>query len=78
MMAAIAEVPKPETKLAKLLTVEDVSALLQVSESWVRDHASGRRKPYLKSLKMGKVRRFEEHTVAEFIRELSKRADDLA
>ncbi len=55
-----------------LLTVREVSVWLNVSEGWVRDHASGRRRPILPSVKLGKSRRFREEAVDALIRDLSK------
>jgi len=39
----------------KLLTVRDVAEQLGVGDNWVHCHASGKRKPLLRSLKVGKV-----------------------
>ncbi len=55
-----------------LLTVRQVSEWLNVSPSWVRDHATNRRRPALPSLKLGKSLRFREDQVAKWIRELSE------
>jgi hypothetical protein len=52
-----------------LLTGKEVSQRLGVSCSWVNDHANGRRRPYLPSIKLGKCRRFEPSAVARFIEE---------
>jgi hypothetical protein len=57
------------TVIEHLLTVAQVAGILRVSRSWVIDHATGRRRPYLKSIKMGKCRRFLPHDVEEFIRQ---------
>lgn len=53
-----------------LLNVREVAEWLNVSEGWVRDHASGRRQPLLPSLKLGKVRRFREDEMESFIQGL--------
>jgi len=55
-----------------LLTVRQVSEWLNVSPSWVRDHATNRRRPALPSLKLGKSLRFREDQVSEWIRQLSE------
>ena len=53
----------------KLLTIAEVAIRLQVSRAWVSDHASGKRRPVLPSVKLGKCVRFEEDQIAEFLRE---------
>ena len=55
-----------------LLTVSQVSAWLNVSPSWVRDHATKRRRPALPSMKIGRSLRFREDQLAEWIRQLSE------
>ena len=52
---------------AKLLTPREVSEWLGVSEAWVRDHANGRRRPVLPSVKLGKTVRFRAEDVEQFI-----------
>jgi hypothetical protein len=52
-----------------LLTTDEVKHHLGVSRSWVIDHANGRRRPILPSVKLGKCRRFEPAAVARFIEE---------
>lgn len=59
-----------------LLTVAEVARWLNVSQSWVREHATGRRRPALPALKMGKALRFEPQAVERFIRELAEQAQD--
>jgi excisionase family DNA binding protein len=59
----------------KLLTVADVAAWLQVSAKWVRAHAAGERRPVLKSLKIGKERRFRREDVEEYLIEAARRAE---
>src|SRR5260370_41619665 len=56
----------------QLLTVRQVSEWLNVSPSWVRDHATNRRRPALPALKLGKSLRFREDQLAEWIRQLSE------
>jgi excisionase family DNA binding protein len=57
---------------SQLLTVRQVAEWLNVSPSWVRDHATNRRRPALPSLKLGKGLRFREEQLAEWIRRLSE------
>ena len=54
--------PSPQ----QLLTPSQVAARLQVSPSWVRDHAT-RKQPRLPSVKLGKLLRFRPQDVEEFI-----------
>lgn len=49
-----------------LLTVAQVSALLQVSEAWVRDHST-RKRPRLKCVKVGKLLRYRLEDIEGFI-----------
>lgn len=63
---AIAEV-RPIRQLVK---AGDVAKKLGVSISWVIQHASGKRKPYLPAVKMGPGRsplRFDPNDVEKFI-----------
>jgi hypothetical protein len=63
---ALAEV-KP---IRQLIKAADVARKLGVSISWVVQHASGKRKPYLPAVKMGPGRsplRFDPSDVEEFI-----------
>jgi hypothetical protein len=50
----------------RLLGVQDVAEWLNLSPGWVRDHASGRRRPILPSLKLGKLLRFRKSDVDKF------------
>jgi excisionase family DNA binding protein len=61
-----------------LLTVADVAAWLQVSPKWVRAHAAGERNPRLKSLKIGKERRFRREDVEEYLTQAALRAEHSA
>lgn len=61
----------------RLLNVDDVAQWLDVSEGWVRDHASGRRHPHLRAIKLGSSRskglwKFREEDVQEFIEERAR------
>jgi len=67
------ELQQPQGVRSQLLTVRQVSEWLNVSPSWVRDHATNRRRPALPCLKLGKSLRFREDQVAEWIRGLSER-----
>ena len=58
--------------LEKLLTVAEVAESLGVSPAWVRQHASGVRRPVLPSVKMGKVLRFRRGDVERFIQECAR------
>jgi excisionase family DNA binding protein len=55
----------------RLLTPKEVGKILSVSDAWVLDHAS-RRKPLLNSVKLGKLVRFRNEDVEEFIRECAR------
>jgi predicted DNA-binding transcriptional regulator AlpA len=59
--------PQPIRQLVK---ARDVAKKLGVSISWVIQHASGKRKPYLPAVKMGPGRsplRFDPNDVEKFI-----------
>jgi predicted DNA-binding transcriptional regulator AlpA len=58
----------------RLLTVAEISNWLAVSQSWVRDHATGRRRPILPCIKLGKSLRFDQKRVAEWVASLSQTA----
>ena len=47
----------------EILTAEQVSAWLGVSKRWVLDHCSGRRRPKLPAIKMGRRYRFRKEAV---------------
>lgn len=61
--------PMPVPAAEPLLTVREVAAMLQVSGSWVRQHANGRRRPYIACVKLGAAVRFRRSTVLAFIHE---------
>jgi len=52
-----------------LLTVEDVRRRLGVSPGWVHDHANGRCRPVLPSLRLGGCRSFDAAALDRFIEE---------
>ena len=73
--AAIAEV-KP---IRQLIKAAEVARKLGVSISWVVQHASGKRKPYLPAVKMGPGRsplRFDPSDVEKFIDECRRIQDN--
>jgi excisionase family DNA binding protein len=49
-----------------LLTASQVAKLLNVSEGWVRDHAT-RKHPHLPTVKLGKLLRFRRQDLEQFI-----------
>lgn len=56
--------------IRQLVRAKDVAKKLRVSVSWVIQHASGKRKPYLPAVKMGPGRsplRFDPSDVEKFI-----------
>jgi excisionase family DNA binding protein len=55
----------------RLLTPKDVAEILGVSVAWVLDHSS-RRRPLLKSVKLGKAVRFRREDVEDLIRECER------
>ena len=74
---AIAEV----TPIRQLIKAADVARRLGVSISWVVQHASGKRKPYLPAVKMGPGRsplRFDPADVEKFIDECRRLAGQRA
>ena len=56
----------------RLMAPREVGAMLGVSVPWVLDHASGRRRPRLPSVKLGKVVRFREKEIEQFIVDCSR------
>ncbi len=59
----------------RLLTARQVAEWLGVSMPWVMQHAAGRRRPHLPSLKMGKVIRFRREAVEKFLDECDRLAE---
>ena len=57
----------PRMQSSDLLTAREVAKRLHVSIAWVLDHAGGRRRPVLPSLKMGKAVRFCERDIEAFL-----------
>ena len=58
----------------RLLTVQEVAEMLHISCGWIRDHASGRRRPVLPTVKLGKSVRFRPEDVQRFIEECTRNA----
>ena len=56
----------------RLLSVDDVAGMLQVSAAWVRDHAT-RKQPRLPVVRIGKLLRFRAPDVEQWIEEQMKR-----
>ena len=57
----------PSPTNGALVKASVVAKRLGVSIAWVLDHASGRRAPYLPSVKLGKSVRFDPQEVERFI-----------
>jgi len=53
-----------------LLTAADVARWLQVSRAWVSQHACGKRRPVIPSVKLGKTRRFRQEDVERWLEEM--------
>src|SRR5947209_8597386 len=67
--------------IRQLVRARDVAKKLGVSVSWVIQHASGKRKPYLPGIKMGPGRsplRFDPNDVEKFIDECRRIAGQRA
>jgi len=67
--------------IRQLVRARDVAKKLGVSVSWVIQHASGKRKPYLPAVKMGSGRsplRFDPRDVENFIDDCRKLAGSRA
>ncbi len=67
--------------IRQLVKARDVAKKLGVSISWVIQHASGKRKPYLPAVKMGPGRsplRFDPSDVEQFIDECRRIAVERA
>jgi hypothetical protein len=67
--------------IRQLVKAKDVATKLGVSISWVVQHASGKRKPYLPAVKMGPGRsplRFDPNDVERFLEECRRLAGQRA
>jgi len=58
--------------MEKLLSVEDVAEILNVSIAWVYDHAD-RKRPVIPSVRLGKAVRFRPEDVQTFIEAMIRR-----
>jgi len=47
-----------------------------VSENWVRDHGTGRRRPALACVKLGRTIRFRMSDVEQFVEECTRQAKE--
>ncbi len=52
----------------RLLSVDEVAALLGMSPAWVRQHSNGIRRPAIPSVKLGKCVRFRREAILDFIK----------
>ena len=66
-----ADASGPSTRHS-LLDARQVASWLGVSRTWVLDHASERRRPFLRSLKLGKSVRFRPSDVEAFLSECER------
>jgi len=70
-LGSVVPIAVPENRpIRQLVRAKDVAKKLGVSVSWVVQHASGKRKPYLPAVKMGPGRsplRFDPTDVERFI-----------
>jgi hypothetical protein len=53
-----------------ILSISDVALWLEMKDTWVRDHASGRAQPVLPAMKAGKRYRFRWGTLKEWAHSL--------
>jgi excisionase family DNA binding protein len=64
-------VEKPRAAVSEhLLSVAAVAEWLGVSESWVREHASGKKRPHMPALRMGGLLRFRREEIEAWLKEL--------
>jgi excisionase family DNA binding protein len=59
--------PVPVEDELELLTPQDVSKLLNVPVSWVRQQTRARAKHPIPHMKLGRYVRFQEHAVREWL-----------
>jgi excisionase family DNA binding protein len=57
----------------QLLTARQVAERFNVSVAWVLDHAEGRHKPVLPSLKLGRSVRFRAEDLEQFLETCRRR-----
>ena len=53
--------------MQRLMEVSEIAEWLGVSPSWVREHASGKRKPKLPAVKLGDLWKFEKEKIESFL-----------
>lgn len=58
--------------MRKLLTADDVAAMLGMSRVWVYQHASGLRQPKLQALRIGRSLRFTRESVEALLAQREK------
>jgi predicted DNA-binding transcriptional regulator AlpA len=58
----------------QLVTAKEVATRIGLSVGWVNDHASGRRRPILPSVKLGKAVRFRPSDITRLIEECARNA----
>ena len=61
-----------------LMTPEELAKELKVSIAWIRDHASGRRRPVPPSINLGTKQhpqyRFDRKVIQEWLNQLAKKS----
>ena len=60
--------------MTTLLTVREVSLMLRMSQSWIRDHATGKRRPVLPCVKLGRAIRFRLSDIEQFLEDCKRAA----
>ena len=54
----------------QLCTVQEIAKMLQVSPAWVREHSTGRRRPVIPSIRLGRSIRFDPDKVKAWLDEM--------
>lgn len=71
----LAESAKAQDQPLNLMTPGELAKALRVSEAWIRDHASGRRRPVMPSINLGTdhhpLYRFDRKVIQEWLNELA-------
>ena len=62
----------PNAPREQLLGATEVALWLGVSRAWVFEHANGRRRPYLPSVKLGRSVKFKPSAIEAFIVECER------
>lgn len=57
---------------SEIMTVDEVAAWLRVSRGWLLDHSSGRRRPLIPCIKLGRQVRFVRSDVLRAIEALNQ------